>query len=193
MDAEVIATIGIYVNASFYSQSQILDIICDEIYASDELSHINVEKIVEEKIRLKSIEEKKWPKLTHNDLLDKFFKKLNKAGIIALQNVENFASGLDEVTDIFQNQDKDKIKGNLRGFCFYQWQDTEVAINGGGLRFSYGDLNNNKEQSAKIGCFIFEEIKKTSLKPDWSGDQEKKIYISNFKWRKRFKFNEKVI
>lgn len=188
MDAEVISTIETYVKASFFNQNQILTIICDEIYASDELSHINVEKIIEEKIQIKSLEEKKWPKCTHNDLLDKFFLKLNKTGIIALQNVKNFASGLDEVTDIFQNQNK--TKANLHGFCFYQWQDTEVAINGGGLRFSYGDLDNNKEQSAKIGSFIVEEIKKTALKPDWSGDQEKKIHISNFKWRKRFNFNE---
>lgn len=183
MDKEVISTIETYVNSSFYKTDQIIAIICEELFSADELNQNSIAEIIEEKISLKLIEEKKWPKITHNDLLDKLFRKLNNSGFIALHNVKNFASGLDEATDIFQDQIEPK--SSLQGFCFYQWQDTEVAINGGGLRISYGDLDNNKEFIIKIGNKLIEEIKKIFPKAEWNGDQEKKILIPNFKWRKR--------
>jgi hypothetical protein len=185
MDPEVLSAIDTYVNSSFYNQSEILSLICDQNFAPDELNKEVIELIIADKIKLKSIAELGWPKLTHNDLLDRFFKRLNKAGILSLQNVNNYASGLDEVTDIYQSQKNNNFE--FRGFCFYQWQDTEVAINGGGLRFSFGDLDGDKQSIIKIGELIFNEIGKTLPKAEWSGTQEKKILISTFKWRRRFK------
>ena len=183
MDAEVISLIETYVAADFFTSEEILSIICDDVYAADELSHNAVEKIIEEKVKQKKDIENKWPKTTHNDLLNRCFKKLNKAGIITLHNVKSFAIGVDEATDIFQNQEKNKTK--YLGFCFYQWQDTEVAINGGGLRLSYGDLDGDKEKTYQIGKLIFDEINKKFSKAIWNGDQEKKIFIPKFKWRKK--------
>ena len=188
MDTQVVFSIESYVRAGFYSPSQILAIICDEAYASDQLNPQVVMQIIEEKMEIKLLDEKKWARFTHNDLLDRFYRNLNKSGIIALQNVKDYSNGLDEVTDIYQDQKYKNL--TFRGFCFYQWQDTEFAISGGGLRLSFGDVNGDKEMSLKIGHFICNGLQKSLPKAEWDGNLEKKIYIRNFKWRRRIQKEE---
>ena len=56
---------------------------------------------------------------------------------------------------------------------------------GGGLRLSYGDLDGNKEKTYQIGNLIYAEINKKFTNAIWNGDQEKKIFIPKFKWRKK--------
>ena len=57
--------------------------------------------------------------------------------------------------------------GAQDGYVFYHMQDTERAVEGGGLYFNYGVFGGDETGSLAIGHRVVEALHAVGLKPDW--------------------------
>jgi hypothetical protein len=73
------------------------------------------------------------------------------------------------------------------GYCFFHRQDTEGAVEGGGLSLRYGDLEeDSKDESVvDIGRKITARLREEGLNVDWNEDPKKTIELDPFQWRVR--------
>ena len=169
--------------SGFYDQDDVHQVIDDIL--EDDADEKMLRSLVGPEFGKKAEAEKSWPEETDCDRLDSLFEQLNNNGIIALQNAGyTMSDGLDDVGEILQEIGRE----NVRGYCFYHGQDMERAVNGGGLFMAFGDLDDDPEQRAKIGCVVKECLESNGFETDWSGDSESRININNIDWKRRYSF-----
>lgn len=129
-------------------------------------------------------EEKRWPKVTDCDLLDKAFGELNRAGIVARQNFTCCQTcGVGEIGEEIERAQRKGI--TVRGYCFYHMQDTERAVDGDSLYLGYGSICGEKKPSKAIANEIIDALQRQGLKTQWNGKLEKRIVVQ-MAWKRRF-------
>ena len=162
------------------SREQIVEEMLD--YFTDENPEIDegfVAQITDEALARHATEQASWDGPTDCDLLDRAFAALEKSGIVARQDFTCCSNcGLAEIGD-----DVDDI-GAKDGYVFYHMQDTERAVEGGGLYFSYGVFGGDESGSLSIGHRVVQALQAVGLQPKWDGTFARKIYLP-LTWKKR--------
>jgi hypothetical protein len=47
-----------------------------------------------------------------------------------------------------------KVRSEVKGYCFCHAQDAARAVDGGGLRIAFGDLDDNKVKKVEVGNLV---------------------------------------
>lgn len=124
-----------------------------------------------------------WPKETDCDLLDRAFSELNRSGIVARQHFS--CCGTCGVREIYDEMDHAAEQGQrVRGYTFFHVQDSEHAVDGGGLFLNYGSTEEGEAAAVAIGHEIVDALERHGLKTTWNGDWSKRINVS-IDWKRR--------
>ncbi|MDQ4087569.1 MAG: hypothetical protein M3177_06125 [Pseudomonadota bacterium] len=173
------------VAAGFYEAEDIVRGAVD--YVSDELPAAEVEpharRFLAEALAAQMKEQESWPASTDCDRLDAAFAALERGGIVARQNFTCCGTcGSYEIWD----EIKAFQEGGRRayGYVFYHMQDTEAAVDGGGLFLNYGACEEGEEPAIATGRAIVAELERHGLQTDWDGSWEKRIGVA-LDWKRR--------
>lgn len=129
------------------------------------------------------LEQDSWPMFTDCDRLDAAFAELEKSGIISRQDFSCCGTcGSYEIGDEMLKSSEAGVL--VRGYTFYHMQDTESAVDGYGLCFNYGSIDEPPESSVAIGHEIVSVLKRHDLNPQWSGSLLKRIQLP-MDWKRR--------
>lgn len=140
-------------------------------------------EIIEEALAERRREEAQWKESTDCDRLDTVFSALECSGIIARQNFTCCQScGRAEMEEeIKKGQEAGE---EIRGWTFYHAQDTDSAVDGGGLHLAFGAVHDDAEDAIEIGNEIVGQLRAAGLGAEWDGNPEKRIYVA-MEWKKR--------
>lgn len=132
-----------------------------------------------------------WPLVTDCDRLDIAFAQLAEKGIVTRQNFECDSDEDGEVCEdteaIIDEMDKLIAAGNhVRGYAYYQPQDTAAAVDGSGLciRFGTGNRDENEQAALRIGNEVADALRQQGLAVDWDGSWSRRISVW-MDWKRR--------
>ncbi|HMY21109.1 MAG TPA: hypothetical protein PKA58_32525 [Polyangium sp.] len=124
-------------------------------------------------------EERTWQGVSTNDRLDKAFEFLQQSGIFSAQDYWCCSScGHTAAAESMTEQ-------KTRGYVFYHEQDTDRAIDGGGLMLAYGSYEGEDEKTTAIAREIGSALDRFGVPYEWNGSPDSRIFILPFEWRKR--------
>ena len=180
-DQYILDAIKTCVWSGFYDDDGVQQVIDDilEEDANEEMLRAAVGLEFEKK----SAAEEAWPTQTDCDRLDQAFEIMNSKGIIALQNAGyTMSDGHSDVGEVLHQRNRQDTKG----YCFYHGQDLERAVNGEGLMLAFGDLDDIPAQKIAVGNIVKEILESQGFKVSWSGDSEKRMFIPEIDWKRRY-------
>lgn len=127
-----------------------------------------------------------WPEVTDYDRLTAAFAALGERGIVAREhftccNTCGAAEIWDEIEEVKDGG------GTPRGYAFFHWQDTERAVEGGGVYLNYGACEEGEGAALGIAQEIVEELEAHDLPTDWDGSWNHKIGVP-LDWKRRQDF-----
>lgn len=126
-----------------------------------------------------------WPAATDCDRLDAALDSLEERGISCGQNL-----GWDQGdAGQLMRQRIARAKGAgvvVRGYAFFNEQDTERAVRGKGLMLAFGRVEGaaDLEADARIGEEIAAQLRDQGLTVTWDGDAETRMVV-DILWRRR--------
>lgn len=185
LSEETLREIDTLVRSGFESRERVIEIFCEEMYAPGDLDPGEVSSAVDAAIQAHEQAKADWPEITDCDRLASAFTKLTSEGIICLHNAGNTQSdGFDDFRGLYRNH---PARGSVRGYCFYHRQDTERAVEGGGLFLAFGPADSRLEESEGpvIGRLIVTTLTAAGLQPQWDGTFAERIFLPEFIWQKR--------
>lgn len=185
LDTELLREIDWRVRAGFYDKSDLMRIICEEIYAQEDIDKLSVSKTIDSQLAAWEEQKKSWPAVTDCDRLDSVFAKLNKRGINAQQNSGNTQS--DGYENFRYDYEEHPDPKSIVGYCFYHNQDLELVVSDGLLYLAFGPVD-PKEEKAKgleVGNIIRDELQKAGLKVEWDGTFNERLKVQDFVWQRR--------
>jgi hypothetical protein len=124
-------------------------------------------------------EERTWQGVSTNDRIDKAFEFLGGEKIFCAQNYWCCSSCGHSAASETMTERK------TRGYVFYHEQDTERAIDGGGLMLAYGAYEGEDPNVIAIGREICAALERFGIPHEWDGSPSARIFIQPFEWRKR--------
>lgn len=186
LDAEILLEIDWRVRAGFYDKSDLMRIICEEIYAREDIDEALVSKSIDVRIKKHEADQKVWPAVTDCDRLDSAFAALNKRGVIALQNAGNTQTDGYEIAEVYHEEHPNPK--SVIGYCFYHNQDLERVVDGDVLYLSFGPVDPKEEASkgVEVGNIIREELQKAGLKVEWNGTFDDRLRVIDLVWQRRY-------
>jgi hypothetical protein len=121
--------------------------------------------------------------VTDCDRLDAAFSDLEGKGVLARQDFsccQNCGHGeaWSEVKEGLSRGQK------LQGYTFYHQQDTERAVDGGGLYLAYGAVADGDEAETAVGKAIAEALQAQGLNVTWNGTNKQRIFVK-LDWKRR--------
>lgn len=154
-------------------------------YTSDELEP-KVTELTDAAIAAHHKRQARWKRETDCDRLDQAFAELERQGVVARQNFTCCSTcGHYEIGDeIATFRKKKKKSAPVSGYAFYHMQDTESAVEGGGIYIKYDTLSNDEAQKVAVGEAIVAALTAAGLRPEWDGDPNTGVFV-NVTWRKR--------
>jgi hypothetical protein len=123
-----------------------------------------------------------WPDRTDCDRLDEAFAELEVQGIVARQNFTccstcgHYEIGAEVVAA--------RKRRPVTGYAFYHMQDTERAVEGGGVYVKYDALSDDRARKAEVGRRIVAAVEQAGLRAEWDGDPDTAVLVK-LKWQKR--------
>jgi hypothetical protein len=176
----ILDAIKTWVWSGFYSSTDVDSMIEDILEEDADEAFLRAAILPE--FAKKAAAESTWPSTTDCDRLDRAFEALNMQGIIALQNAGyTMSDGLSDVSQVLHERGQNRV----RGYCFYHGQDLERAVDGGGLWFAFGDLDNDASAKTEIGRSVKDLLERFGFTVEWNGDPETRLYMPNFDWKRR--------
>ena len=128
-------------------------------------------------------EQASWTAPTDCDRLDAAFAALEKSGIVARQNFSCCGScGAGEIVD--EMETVQEAGATVRGYVFYHEQDTDGAVERGGLYLNYGSAEEEEMPALRIGHEIVAALQQQGLTVVWDGTWEKRIHV-DLDWQRR--------
>lgn len=172
------------IKSGFYDSTVLTDRVCDMFY-NEKVDTPWVRETVNHSYCKRIIQQASWPATTDFDRLVRSFDLLNSNGIIALHNAGNTRDeGIDDASDI---QKELTIKNiSCRGFCCYDTQDVDAAIDGNCLYLTFGHFNEKGNGCIQIGNEINATLQRCGFKTKWDQTCDARIRIEPFVWQKRF-------
>lgn len=175
------------VKAGFLSEEQIVSQaveILSENHQPETLKPHAV-KIAAELMKAHAIGQASWPAQTDCDRLDAAFAELELSGIVCRQNFSDCGTcGTAEIGDEMDAVAKKGVK--VRGYAFYHMQDTDSAVDGGGLYLSYGAAADGEAPALVVAREIVAMLERQNLHPTWDGKWSKRIFVE-LDWKRRRK------
>ncbi|CAA9198634.1 DUF6892 domain-containing protein [Flavobacterium collinsii] len=177
------------IKRGFLSKEELKEIIDDlvlEEELEEQISSDWIYSVIESEFEKLIYESKFWSHPTANEKLERVFDKLRTDyKFIALHDAgytveEGEEAVLEEEINLIKN------KGYCsEGYCFYQEQDSQRAIESGILPIAFQKLNNEDEEiTLQIGCLVYAKLKEEGFKVNWNGNALSRIEIINFNWQK---------
>lgn len=124
-----------------------------------------------------------WPDTTECDRLDAAFAELERRGIVARQNFS--CCGTCGATEIWDEMRQVYAAGQpVKGYTFYHMQDTEAAVEGGGLYLNYGATEEGEAAAVAVAEEIVTVLNESGLAADWNGQLNTRICVS-LDWKRR--------
>lgn len=124
-----------------------------------------------------------WPEVTDCDRIDAAFAELEEAGVIARQNYSCcMTCGSAEIFDEVMAAHDAGLPA--RGYAFYHMQDTEAAVEGGGVHLGYGAVDEGEAAALAIGREIVATLEAHGLRTDWNGSWDRRIGVA-LDWKRR--------
>lgn len=124
-----------------------------------------------------------WPAVTDCDRLDAAFAEMEARGIVARQDFSccnNCGS-----QEIWAEVDEAVRAGRgIHGCTFYHEQDTEGAVEGGGLHLGFQAVAEGEEAMAAVAREIVDVLRAHGLPTEWDGSTSRRIYIP-LDWKRR--------
>jgi hypothetical protein len=182
---EMIGYIQQDVAGGFRSEGEIcanvVDLLSDE-YDVNELRRL-AESLTREALATHLREQERWPERTDCDRLDAAFAELEGGGVMARQNYSccgNCGAG-----EIWEEMVGAAERGMaVRGYTFYHEQDTEGAVEEGGVYLSYGAMEGNEEAIRAIAGEIVATVRRHGLPVEWDGTLARRIHVT-MDWKRR--------
>lgn len=190
MDNELIEEINyeiqLLIKSGFYSKEEILELIEDEF--------------IEENISLDKIEN-----FVSKNYADLDIPNQDSIDFTKLENVFNQLTGLNEIITIHNAgydledgvQDAFELFVHMRnnnyspkGFCFYSFEDIEIAIEEETLSLVFGDFESDEKKALKIGNTIVEALESNGFTVNWDNSLDSPIEITQFIWEKVYNDKE---
>ncbi|MGI4874241.1 MAG: DUF6891 domain-containing protein [Janthinobacterium lividum] len=180
-NAYILNAIRLAVWSGFYELDAV-DAMIDDLLEGGENEALLRAAIAPEFAR-KAAAELTWPEQTDCDRLWQAFEWLNEQGIVALHNAGyTMSDGLDDVREAAQ---KVSLPAAVRGYCFYHGQDTERAVDGGGLNIAFGSFDHDADHKKRVGTAVRRALQGASLVVEWDENPEKRLYLPTFDWKLR--------
>lgn len=155
-------------------------------YASDELGspmRREVKRLTAERLAAHRQQQAKWQGPTDCDRLDAAFLAMQRRGVVARQNFSCCSNcGHGEMWDEMRAMGPN---ARVIGYAFYHAQDTDSAVEGGGLYVKYGAIERGEEAAVGIGSIIRDELRRAGLKVDWNGSSNQAIGVVHLDWKRR--------
>lgn len=178
-----------WIQSGMRSLAEIERIVLEDCFRPEDVASDDEKWVGEEVRRLwaaKLADEKNWPLLTDWDRLDAAFTVLRDGGIIALHDAGmTLSEGLTEVSEEYHAAGAED--SGAVGYCYYHWQDIEIAIKGHGLMLAFGDIAGDPLQGVGIGRRVVAAVEQAGFTTSWNGEVDRRIEISEFVWRKRYR------
>jgi hypothetical protein len=183
--AELKKAIAAHVAEGFSSRANIVGRFTEDLDEEEYGEHDEaaVERYVEEAIRAHHVKQATWTTPTDCDKLDAAFRSLNRKGIIARQNFSccstcgHYEMGLEL---------KGPRRRRMTGYAFYHIQDTESAVEGGGVYIKFGATSSDRVGNEAVGLKVTDSLTAAGLMHEWNGDPDTAVFVP-LKWKKRRK------
>lgn len=147
-----------------------------------EVDEAAVEKLVAGAVRTHQAKQRWWRTPTDCDKLDAAFDALDRRGVVARQHFTCCSTcGHSEIWDEVKTSRK---RRKVVGYAFYHMQDTQSAVDGGGIYVKYAAVDNDDAKKKRIGQQVVDALTAAGLKPRWDGDPNCAVFVP-VKWRKR--------
>jgi hypothetical protein len=128
-------------------------------------------------------QQRTWPATTDCDRLDAAFAALEAQGIMSRQNYsccQTCGTG-----EIYAEMKAAEQSGKpVQGYSFFHVQDTESAVEGGGVFLSYGGYAKGDQPTMTVADKIVSTLADHGLKTDWDGKLETRIFVE-MDWKRR--------
>lgn len=186
MDSELIEEISfeiqLLLKMGFYNDEEILEIIDDEFIEED----IPKEKLLEIFSNVK--ENFDCPKSDSDDFLNlkEAFLNLSKNhDILTIHNAGyDIEEGIQDSFELFTHLRNNKYE--VEGFCFYSFEDIEIAIEENSLLIAFGDFEFNEDKGLKIAKTVKDELVSKGFNINWDESIDERIEIVDFNWQKAY-------
>jgi hypothetical protein len=158
-----------------------VEILADD-YDTDALTPHAV-RMTQELIAAHKQDQASWPQTTDCDRLDSAFAALERVGVVSRQDFSCCGTcGAGEIQDEMDKVAKSGTR--VRGYAFFHMQDTESAVEGGGLYLNYGAVQDGEVAAVGIGKEIAASLKQQGLQIDWDETYAKRIGV-RLDWKRR--------
>ena len=173
------------VAAGFMARDQIIDMAMEvmEAEAGGADLRLLAERITDEALAAHMVAQATWPARTDCDRLDAAFAELEAEGVIARHDFTCCSSC--GAAEIWDEIDAARNAGlPARGYAFYHQQDTERAVEGGGLYLNYGSCEEGPEEAVAVGRQIVKRLEDHGVQAHWDGRIETRIAVP-LDWKRR--------
>jgi hypothetical protein len=173
------------VNAGFIDEEDIVeqavDAFCDQ--ADPAVLEPAARRLTEVALQAHARAQVTWPAETDCDRLDAAFAELEERGIVARQDFSccNNCGSTEIWSEVREAEEDGRV---IHGCTFYHHQDTEVAVNGGGLCLGYQAVADGEEAQVAVGHEIVQVLRTHGFEPRWDGSTEKRIWFP-LDWKRR--------
>jgi hypothetical protein len=169
--------------AGQYDPDEVRTIVGEEIFGDDPDQEAWTRAAVLRAFAEKRAAERKWPKVTDCDRLDRAFAALEKRGVVTDDEAGFTQSdGFESVSERYA--DEGGKKSAFVGYCFCTSQDRDAAIEGGGLLLAFGAFAGRGEDVA-VGRVVREECERAGFEVDWDENPRRRVFLPKFRWRRR--------
>jgi hypothetical protein len=128
-------------------------------------------------------DEATWPDVTDCDRVDAAFEALEADGIVCRQNFSCCQTcGSAEIAD--EVAAEREAGGEVAGYAYYHMQDTDSAVDGGGLHLAYGSVADEEAPTVAIAQRIVSALEREGLAVNWNGEVRTRIHVP-LVWRRR--------
>lgn len=185
LEQETLVEISTFVRAGLYDRERIFEILLGDMYDPGDLDPEEVEIALDAAIAAHEADKQTWPAVTDCDRLDAAFTSLRTFGIIALHNAGLTQS--DGYSDFQEALAEAPDKSRIEGYCFYSWQDLELAVAGDGLYLAFGPTNPREEvaRGPAVGNIVASALRDAGLEVDWDGSFGTRIHLPRIDWKRR--------
>lgn len=185
MDKELIDEINyeiqLLIKIGFYSDDEILEIIDDEFIEEDISKDLISNLLLENKEKLGELKEDSDDFIK----LSKAFDDLTNEKIISIHNAGyDIEEGIQDSFELFTHLKNNKYEPI--GFCFYTFEDIEIAIEENALNIAFGDFEYDGKKGLEIAKKIVKTLKDYGFEINWAESVDEIIEIENFNWKKKY-------
>lgn len=177
---EINYEIQLLIKSGFYNKNEILELIEDEFFEEA----ISLEDI-------KNLVSKNYANLdipNHDSIdftkLENVFNQLTGLNeIIAIHNAGyDLEEGVQDAFELFVHMRNNKY--SPKGFCFYSFENIEIAIEEETLSLVFGDFESDERKALKIGKTIVGALESNGFSINWDNSLDSPIEIKPFLWKK---------